>query len=112
MSRLSGPRRRAEPARTVRCNDGLGVLWLGDFEITADLPRKEVVDLAMTRNGRYLPAQTIDVHAMPSTLAKENASVHRKLPDQVTALHSIARTSGSRMTFFLPTDFFERLRLA
>jgi hypothetical protein len=25
-----------------------------------------------------------------------------KVPDQVTALHSIARTSGSRMTFFFP----------
>ena len=90
----------------------MGVLQLGNFEITADLPRKEVVDLAMTRDGRYLSAQTIDVHGVPSALAKENASVCLKVPDQVTALHSIARTSGSRMTFFFPIDFFDRLRFA
>jgi hypothetical protein len=47
---------------TGRASSGLGVLRLGDFEITADLPRKEVVDLAKTWDGRYLPAQTIDVH--------------------------------------------------
>jgi hypothetical protein len=93
-------------------NDRLGVLRLGDFEITANLPRKEVVDLAMTRDGRYLSARTVDVHGMPAALAKENAPVCLKVPYQVTALHSIARTSGSRMTFFFPIDFFERLRFA
>jgi hypothetical protein len=29
----------------------LGALWLGDLEITTDLPRKEVIDLAMTGDG-------------------------------------------------------------
>ena len=91
---------------------GSRVLRLGDFEITADLPRKEVVDLAMTQDSRYLSALTVDVHGMPSALAKENASVSLKVPDQVAALRSIARTNGSRMTFFFPIDFFERLRFA
>jgi hypothetical protein len=45
-------------------------------------------------------------------LAEENASVCLEMPDQVTALHSAASTSGSRMTFFFPIDFFERLRFA
>jgi hypothetical protein len=54
----------------------------------------------------------IDVHGMPAALAEENASVGLKMADQVTALHSTARTSGSRMTFFFPMDFLERLRLA
>ena len=100
------------PLLRVRCVDGLGVLRLGDFEITADLPRKEVIDLAMTRDGRYLPAESIDVHGVASALAKEDASVCLEMPDQVTALHSIARTSGSRITFFFPIDLFERLRFA
>jgi hypothetical protein len=49
---------------------------------------------------------------VPGALAKENASVRLKVPDQITALHSIARRSGSRMTFFFPIDFFDRLRFA
>ncbi len=112
--RQSSPAREGgrSPPERGRCNDGLGVLQLGSFEITADLPRKEVVDLAMTRDGRNFPAETIDVHGVPAALAKENASVCLKVPDQVTALHSSARSSGSRMTFFFPIDFFERLRFA
>jgi len=41
----------------VGCKAWLGVLWIGDFEITTDLPSQEVVDLTMARDGRYLPGQ-------------------------------------------------------
>lgn len=90
----------------------MGVLRLGDFEITANLPCREVVVLAMARDGRCLPSRKVDVHGMPAALAKKNGPVYLKVPDQVTALDSIARTSSSRMTFFFPIDFFERLRFA
>jgi len=32
-------------------DDRDSVLWQGDFEISADLPSKEVIDLSMTRYG-------------------------------------------------------------
>jgi len=63
------------PLAAVGCKAWLGVLWIRDFEITTDLPSQEVVDLAMARDGRYLPGQTVDVYGMVAALAKENTSM-------------------------------------
>jgi hypothetical protein len=90
----------------------LGGSRVWNFEITADLARKEVVDLTMARNGRHLSSQRIGIHGVVPAFAYADASVCLEMSNQITALHSIASTSGSRMTFFLPIDFFERLRFA
>lgn len=42
----------------------------------------------------------------------EDASVCLEMPNQVTAFHSTASTSGSRMTLFFPIVFFDRVRFA
>jgi hypothetical protein len=65
----------------------LGVLWIGDFEITTDLPSQEVVNLAVTRDSRYLPVPKVHVYGMVGALAKEHTSMCLKLSDEVAAFH-------------------------
>ena len=51
-----------------------------DFQISADLPREEVVDLAVARNRGTLSREVIDINGVPAPFPQELAAT----PLQVT----------------------------
>jgi hypothetical protein len=121
IASTSSPRRTSTEARgeysflyglcTSRRSGWLGGLRLRDLKSPADL-RKEIVDLAVTRNGRRFPRCAVDVHGMFASLAKENTPAFLQMANQVAAFYSAARTSGSRMTSFPSMDSSARARFA
>ena len=57
-----------------------------------------LVNLAVTWNRRRFPFAAIEIHGMFCTFAMKRAPVSFEVPDQVTTLHYIAITNGSRIT--------------
>ena len=90
--------RRAATILPRRVRSTAGRLYLGNFEILADLAGKEFVDFAMPRNRRHFSPCAVDVHRMLGTFAMKRASVLFEMSDQVEPFHCAAIKIGSRIT--------------
>ena len=73
--------------RFVRQQLADACLRLRDVEVAADLPREEVVDLAVPWHRGRLAGHRIDVDGMAAALAQEATAMRLQMPDQLDALH-------------------------
>jgi hypothetical protein len=65
-----------------------------DLEIAADLPRKELFDLAMPRHGGDLPTVGVHINGMAATFPEKATAIGFKMPHEINTLH--ARSSLRR----------------
>jgi hypothetical protein len=71
-------------------------LRAGDFEVFADFVHKEVVDLAMARDGGAFARGAIDVYRMIAAFTQEFAAVVMQMLEEVTEFQAAARSMVSR----------------
>ena len=101
---FSGERKR------VRCNEGLDA-GFRNAEVLADFERKELVDLAMARNGGDLALGSVHVNRVSAALTKELAAMTLEMTDKLGALHAVS-LKRSRMTEAFASACSLRARLA
>ena len=58
-----------------------------DFEVAANLARKEFIDLAMARHRGRLPRDRIQINRMAATFAKQAAAMTLQMPNEIDTLH-------------------------
>jgi hypothetical protein len=71
-------------------------LRAGDFEVFADFVHKEVIDLAVARDGGAFARGTVDVYRMIAAFAQEFAAVIMQVSEKVTVFQAAARSMVSR----------------
>ena len=86
--------------------------WHRNLEILADLSSEKIVDLSMTRNRGRLPGAPIHQNGVSPAFSEERTTVLLQVADEVSAFHSAAMISGSRMTSLSVIDSSASVRLA
>jgi len=93
------PKARNYPVRPSRRR---GSLRLWNSQLTTDRPRRVVIHLAVTRDGRLMVVRWVHPHRVPPSLPEQPTTMLAEVPEQVLTLHDTTPAGTSRTSELAP----------